>query len=204
MNTDEVGSLDTLVQETLDADTEFQSGLEGKTDEEKADLVAAKTTEVREAKYTELVNSDSKNAELAENYKTRAVKAEEKNKGKGGEGEGAGEGEEKKEDVLSMNDLYSLMTSKVPKEDVEEVQKGAKILGVSIEEALKDDMVVGILAKRAEHRKTAEAANTDAGKPGASQKSDDQVLEDAKEGKLPEPGSPEAQQLYNARRGIKK
>lgn len=203
MEEKENGSLDTLVEEKISNDTEFQASLVDMSDDEKADAVATKTTEVRNAEFAELSTKNKNNEEIAKNQKIRAEKAEGKN-GKPAVGEdGKPLPAEKDEDALSTSDLYALMTAEVPQEDVVEVQKAAKLLGKTIQEALQDEMVKGILVRNAEHRKTAEAANTDDGKPGVTQKTDEQVLKEASEGNIPDPGTPEATQLYNARRGIK-
>lgn len=111
---------------------------------------------------------------------------------------------EKKEDDLSSTDLYALMGAQVPQEDVPEVRKAAKLLGVSIPDALKDDMVKGILATRLELRTTANATNTSPARPGAKKQSDEALLEDASKGVIPEKGSPAAEDLFWARRGGKR
>lgn len=110
--------------------------------------------------------------------------------------------ESKKEEkpVLSTPDLYALIGAKVPEEDVEEVQKAAKLLGVSIAEALKDDVLKGVLARRLEQRNSANASNTNTSRKGNAKKSDADILKEASDGKIPDAGTPEAQQLFDARR----
>lgn len=111
---------------------------------------------------------------------------------------------EEKKDDLSSTDLYALMNAQVPEEDVEEVVKAAKVLGKSIKDALKDDMVKAILAKRVEHRKTADANNVRPVRPGTKTKTDAEILAEAGSGKIPEKGSKEAEDLFWARRGGKR
>ncbi len=102
---------------------------------------------------------------------------------------------------LSSKDLFALIEAKVPQDDVDEVVKSAKALGVSIPEALKDDIVKGILEKRQAHRATAIATNTAPARPGTKKVSDDEILSQAlKEDKLPAKGSAEAEALFWAKR----
>lgn len=206
MSQDNHGSLDTLVQETISTDVEFQTSLNTMSEDDKAAAITAKTAEVREATFKNLSEKSTKNEELAGNYKTRAEKAEDLNKGikdvidppKPGEAEAPTPAAQ--EGNLSTPDLYALMEAKVPQEDVEQVQKSATLLGKSIAETLQDPTVQGILATRLEHRKTAEAANTGATHAATAEVSDEQILKDFKEGKVPEKGSKEADRLFHLRR----
>lgn len=109
-----------------------------------------------------------------------------------------------KEADLSTTDLYALMNAKVPQEDVEEVRRAAKALGVTVAEALKDPITTGILERRQTLRKTADATNTGIARPGSKKVTDEQLLSDASKGILPEKGSKEAEQLFWAKRGGKK
>lgn len=109
-----------------------------------------------------------------------------------------------KEADLSTTDVYALMKADVPEEDVDEVKRGAKVLGVSVSDALKDPVIKGILERKATLRKTAEATNTNTARPGSKKVTDEQVLEDASKGNIPDKGSKEAEQLFWARRGGKK
>lgn len=107
--------------------------------------------------------------------------------------------EEKKDEFSSM-DLYALMQNQVPQEDVPEVSKAAKLLGVTVVEALKDPMVQSILAKNAEFRKSATAANRGAARPSSKKITDEELIEKANKGEIPDAGTPEAEQLFFARR----
>lgn len=197
MNDQATGTLDASIQERIDADTDFQATLADLSDDDKAAAIATKRTEVLETEFTTLKDKAEKadKAEvLANNYKTRAEKAEaELKKNKPAD-------TAPREDALSTADLYALMNAKVPEEDVPEVTKAAKLLGVSVPEALKDTTVQGILAKRAEHRTSAEAANSRGARAGTKTATDDEVLAAAAKGEIPERGSKEAEQLFNARR----
>lgn len=109
---------------------------------------------------------------------------------------------EKKDDLTQM-DLYALMQAQVPQEDVPEVVKAAKMLGVDVTAALKDSMVQTILARNAELRKSAAAGNRGPARPGSKKITDAEIIEKANKGEIPEPGTPEAEQLFHARRAKK-
>jgi len=102
---------------------------------------------------------------------------------------------------LSPKDLYALNRANVDLEDIDEVEKAAKILGKSIPEALEDDMVKSLLQRRGEERKTAEASNVRGGKPSTKKASPQEILKRAESGNIPEAGTPEAEELFWARRG---
>lgn len=109
-----------------------------------------------------------------------------------------------KEADLSTTDVYALMKADVPEEDIEEVRRVAKALGVNVAEAIKDPVTKGILERRLALRTTANATNTRTARPGTKKVTDEQVLEDLKAGTIPEKGSKEAEQLFWAKRGGKK
>ena len=186
---EQVPALDVLVQEKLDADTEFHSSLEGKSDDEKAAAITAKRTEIMNTEW-------SKAQEYARNQKIRAEKAEEKpNK--------PTTTAKKSEDSnnLSSVDTIAIIKANIHEDDIEEVVKVSKILGKSISETLKDATFKTILNTREEERKTAEAANTNTAKPGIKQVSGDELKQNLSKGQVPEKGSKEAEDLFWARRG---
>ena len=102
---------------------------------------------------------------------------------------------------LSSKDLYSLMSAKVPQEDVDEVVDYAKFKGISVEEALKSDVIKTTLDTNAEHRKTANASNTDPSRPSSKKLSGAEIQKEADKGNMPEKGSEEAEELFWQRRG---
>ena len=108
-----------------------------------------------------------------------------------------------KKDDLSTTDLYALMNAKVPQEDVEEVVKAAKLLGKSVQEALKDETVKTILERREGYRKTSEATNNGTRRPATKTVTVDEIVTNASKGIFPEKGSKEAEELFWARRGKK-
>lgn len=110
----------------------------------------------------------------------------------------------KKETDLTFKDQYALMDAKVPLEDVDEVTKAAKLLGVSVSDALKDTAVQAILEKRQTLRKTADATNAGASRPTTKKVTDEQIVSKAAKGEIPDANTEEAERLFWARRGGKK
>lgn|SRR3990167_5032609 len=109
--------------------------------------------------------------------------------------------EPKSDNSLSSQDILALV--EVPEEDREEVIRTAKVLGKSIQEARKDDVVKNILSTRLEHRKSADAANTTPSRRGSGKVSDETLLEQFSKGEIPEPGTEEAERLFFLRRKAK-
>lgn len=193
--------IDALVQEKLDADTEFQTTLIDLSDDEKVVEIDNKRKEILASEFSTLAEKEKKALEVAENQKRRAEKAE---------------GELKKHnpqapvqppvrsDDLSAMDAAYLYT-KVHEDDVPEVVKAMKLLSITDPKlAIKDETVQAILAKREEHRKTEHATNIRTARPGATKVSDDEILRRASQGEIPEAGTKEAEALFWARRGGKK
>jgi len=194
MNTEDKGFLDTLAQEKIDADTDFQDSLDSLEEDEREQAIQEKRKEIIEQEFSSLKESSKKQEELANNYKIRAEKAEKAKK--------EDHTSKKEEDSdLSPKDLYALINAQVPQEDVEEVVKASKLLGKTVQEALNDDIVKTILETRQEFRKTAEATNTKQARPGSKKVSDDELLKKASAGDVPEKGSEEAERLFWAKRG---
>ena len=136
-----------------------------------------------------------------EDQKIRAEKAEGKNKDNKEKGKEK-EKEDLKGDEISPKDFYALQQLQVPLEDFDEVVKASKLLGKSIIETLKDEMIKGILKVRKEHRDTANATDTTKNKsPNKTEKTDDEIMSEASKGNFPEKGSKEAENLFWARRG---
>lgn len=88
-------------------------------------------------------------------------------------------------DDMTKEELYSLVKANVPDEDVSEVKAYARSHFTTCTEALKKPEVKAILKIRDEFRKSAETANTGASGFRASKISDDTLLANAKEGKMP-------------------
>lgn len=152
-----------------------------KNDEEQENLKPAEDDETPKTPSDEELEKLRKQAELAENYRIRAEKAEKKLKETPVPKEAPKEKQEKK--GLSDEDLIYIARTDIHDEDLPEVREYAEWKGVSIREAhLK---MKPILDERAEERRTAEATNTKSPR-GTSKVSGEKILADAQRGKLPD------------------
>jgi hypothetical protein len=188
--------IDTLVNEKIEADTDFQATLADLSEEEKEASITAKKSEVLSHEFTSLkqqADAKAKAEELANNYKIRAEKAEAEAKKVGDKKEPTNSND------LSSKDLYALMSEKVPQEDVDEVVRAAKALNLSVPEALKSNIIKSILSEKAEERTTANATQTRGGARGTSKVSGEDMLSTAeKTGEVPETDEG-MRALFNAR-----
>ena len=174
------GELNTLIQEKLDADTDFQDSLVDLSDEDKQTAIDAKQQELLEAEtlaLKEKADKALKAEELAKNYKVRAEKAEALAK------KSKGDDTPKKSDY-SLQDIRAL--ADVHDEDVDDVTEYAKFKNISVAEAKKTPMIQTLLKDKEENRKSAQAANTGGGRRGATTPTHDQVLKDFADGKVSE------------------
>lgn len=87
---------------------------------------------------------------------------------------------------LSTKDVFVLIKAGVPEEDIDEVVEYSKLKNISISEALNSPIVKTILANNQELRDTANGTHTGAGKKGSAKLSDEALLENARNGILPE------------------
>jgi len=127
------------------------------------------------AKYEAEAEARKKAEEVAKNQKIRAEKAERKPK------------PEKEQTEITSLDTIALINAKVTvKEDIDEVLDYAKHKGISVSEALNTNVVKTILAQQAEFRAVAEATNTGTARRGTAQVSNETVLANAAQGKLPD------------------
>lgn len=191
---DNFGALDASVQEILEKDTDFQSTLTDLSEEDKAEAIKTKKSELLDIEIKGL----SKNKELADNYKTRAEKAEGELKKKKPTEEPKTDGD------LSSMDTIAIINAKVSSEDIEDVVEYAKFKKITVVEALKSSIVKTMLEEKEEKRKSAEATSTGKARAGQGKVSDETVLSNMAKGDVPEPGSAEAEQLFWARRKKKK
>ena len=127
----------------------------------------------------------SKAEEISRNQKIRAEKAEKALK-QAKTAPAKAEKETPKNETSNEDDLYALIEAKVPKEDVKEVRKAAKLLGVSIAEALNDPIVKTILSTKAEERATAQVANVATNKRGVHKETGESLLQDFEKGVVSE------------------
>ena len=102
---------------------------------------------------------------------------------------------------LSLEEIVAISNAKIHTDDVPIIERASKVLGVSFIEAMNDPLVKQQIERAAEDRAAKQAANSGQPKGSTSEKTDEQLLEEVRQGKLPEPGTPEARQLFLARRG---
>lgn len=185
------GDLDASIQSKLDGDTEFQDSLVDLSDEDKETTIQSRKAEMLDEEIKSLGEKTKKNEELANNYKTRAEKAEQELKKNKPNGEGSPQNPE-----FSIKDQVAL--GKINEEDIDEVVRVAKVLGKSVSEAMKDPVLKTILDNREELRTSANVANTNNVRRGSVKVSDEELLSKANTGKLPE-SDDEIARLYQAR-----
>jgi len=85
---------------------------------------------------------------------------------------------------MSTRDYIALVNAKINEEDITEVEEYARFKNVSIADALKSSVVKTLIAEKEEMRKTANAANVNNVRRGASKISDDVLLAKASKGEM--------------------
>lgn len=110
-----------------------------------------------------------------------------------------------KDKDLSSDDVLALVGAQISHpDDIKELKRAAKLLDTTVTQVLQDELVLARIKDMQEKRASANANNTRGGRQGASQASDAQILERSKNGEVFAKGSPEAEQLFFARRGGKR
>lgn len=157
---------------------ESETSVESTTDNQTEETVVEKAEQSPKISDEELAEL-KKRADLADNYKIRAEKAEKKLKD-------TSKKIEEKADELSLTpkDTLSIIEAKVHSEDVEHVAKWAKFNNQTIAEALKDDTLKTVLREREEKRKSEETANVKVSRP-SSKITGDTIYEQTKQGHGP-------------------
>lgn len=194
--------LDTLVQEKIEADADFQEEIALLKDEERETKLEEKRKEVLSLEFERLAKAE----ELAKNYKTRAEKAEaeaKKQKHAAGDQPETPTKEGNRDDLTSK-DLFALMKANVHEDDVDEIVEYARYKKISVAEALKAPVIATTLEKNEEARKVADATNTRSNRSTRKTTTDAELLNRAAKGEIPEAGTDEAERLFWARRGVKK
>lgn len=191
---DNFGALDASIQNKIDVDNDFQASIAELSDEDRETAVKTRKAELVDEEIKSLAETGKKNKELADNYKTRAEKAEQEAKKTKPESHSP---------ELTFKDQLALTNAKIHEDDLDEVVEYAKFKKISVSDALKSNVIKASLDEKAGLRKTAEATNTAPVRRGAVAPSNADVLAKAMKGDLPEPGSPEAEQLFKARHGMK-
>jgi hypothetical protein len=112
--------------------------------------------------------------------------------------------ENKDDNDLSQSDVISLVRANIEDDDIEYVKRYAKLENITVSEALKKPELKSLLSVRVETRATAEALNVKPSRKGAETVTSETLLKNLSEGKVPEPGSKEAEDLFWAKRGGKR
>lgn len=152
-------------------------------EEETVESLKAKLEEEREAR--------TKSDEIAHNQKIRAEKAEKKAKEATPQTEG-----------MSSSDLFAVMKADVHEDDIERIEKFAKMEGISVKDALKNPELKAILSVREEQRTTASATNVTNARRGAGRVSEETLVSNASKGKLPETDE-DIDRLIRSKMGLK-
>lgn len=106
---------------------------------------------------------------------------------------------EPKKNDLSTTDLYALMNAKVPESDIDQVRDYAQLKGISVSEALKTTFVKSLLSESEEIRRSAEVTTTGNRRAPTGKMSDEAFLKKIAVDGPPEPGTPEAERLFEIR-----
>ena len=155
------GNEETLLPQ--DTEAELEIDLSSDEDEEEIDWEA----------------KSRKSDELANNYKIRAEKAEKLAKQAKPQTNSNTSG-------FSTLDIIALSKSDINDEDYEAVTKFAKMEGITVRDALKNDELKAILGVRNEKRTVAQASHSGANRRSTTKISDDSLVNKASKGELPE------------------
>ena len=164
------------IEEKINSDTDFQATLAEMSEKDQTQAIADKRTELIDAEL-------AKEAELANNYKVRAEKAEALAKQLKIKPEEKPESP-KTPEPLSLKDIRALQD--VHDDDVDQVTEYAKFKNISVAEAKKLPEMQALLRTKQEERETAAATNTGGGKRTTSKNTPEAILERAEAGELPE------------------
>src|SRR3990167_289316 len=192
--------LDSLVQEKLEADTEFQTSLAELPEEERGQALEDKRKEVLANEFSTLKEQAEKAAkaeELAGNYKTRAEKAEATEKAREKADQEA-KARESNPTGLTSADLLAVTNAHVHEDDIERVERFAKSEGLSIKESIKSPELRAVLDLREEQRRVADATNIGNVRAGNVKITDETLPANAERGKLTE-GDLEIERLIAAK-----
>lgn len=191
-----LSSLETSIQEKLDADTDFQASLAELSDEDKQNAIQTKKSELLEteiATLKEMADKAAKAEEIANNQKIRAEKAEQELK----KNKPAGDVTPKNTENLSPKDVIYLASAGIHPEDLDEVMDWARFKKISIPESHKQ--LKATLELKAEQRKTADALNVGVSKRSTAKIPDDVLLTNASKGILPD-NDEDLARLFNLRK----
>jgi len=178
------------VQDDLNLENELELDTEDTQDESIEDL--------KEKLQSELA-ARQKAEEIAKNQKIRAEKAENKAKSSKPTEEAPVEPQEKNTGELNQMDMIAIIKNNVNEDDIQDVVDYAQLKGVSVNEALKLDVVKTILRDKDEKRATAQASHTGSARRSSKKISDETLLANARKGEMPE-SDEDIQRLIQARK----
>ena len=167
------------VEEEVDLDFEVDSLGDNPTDEDKDKAIKTLTAQKKHWRK-KAENPEIKKAEPVEDAKPSEVKSS---------------------DDLSQADFLTVINAKIPQADLPSIVKFAKSEGITMEEALKTDVVQAILDTNKEKRTVADATNTGKSNKSQSGISDDELMANAKQGILPESDT-DMERLAKLRLGV--
>lgn len=153
-------------------------------DKERIDKLVAKEMESRK-KLFEAIGQKIKHRTTADELRNKIPKVEDKTSS---------------QTNMTPKDIIALTKADVHEDDMQEVIDYAKFKNISIADALKSDIVKTTLADAVEKRKSAEVATSRTTRQSTTKATDDDLVKDLSNGKIPEKGSDEASQLFWARR----
>jgi len=138
-----------LVDEKISSDTDFQTEIETLSDEDKETKLSEKKTELIKQEYATIAKQAKKDAELADNYKIRAEKAERTPK------------ESKKSDELDYGQKAYLVANDIKSADeIKLVQTVMKDTGKTLEQVLESKYFQAELKEKRDLKVTDEATPT--------------------------------------------
>lgn len=185
------GELDAVVQAKIDGDTDFIESIANLSDEDKTTAINEKREEIIKEEWKNLTEFAKTRDQVAKDKEAWAKKLEKDKKDK----------PTPQGDDLSPKDWMYLAKADVHDDDIDRVVKFSKLEGITVQEALKHSDLKAIISSRAEARKSAEAISVKPSSRGAQKPNPEVIVAEAAKGKIPQAGTPEAEELFWARRG---
>ena len=149
-------------------------------------VVTEAATEVEEDSFDWKAEAERNKAEAEKN---KTAFEDQKKRAEKAEGKLKEQPKPKSGDDLSSKDILALSTSGISdEEDIELLQKAAKLNGTSIAAALKDPVVASLLKGKQEERQTAIASSTSPTRRTSTERKGSDLLASAKADNMPAPG----------------
>lgn len=181
---EEIKTLDALVQEKMDADADFQSEIADLSEEEKVAKEDEKKQEIISSSWEELNETFKKSQENYINQKKRAEKAEATAKKPKGEPTPKNN-EQEFDGGLSPKDYLALTETGIKSDEFDRVVELSTLLKKPVSETLKDKTALSILKTEREERQTADVVSTNAKARKGHKTGKELVLDKFTKGELP-------------------